>query len=537
MNIEKTIYQVIKENALNNKQNIAYDFLDYTKTYIDFLEDIDKCAIYLKEIGISENDIVSIFLPNVPRALVLYYALNKIGAISNFIHPNISISDNKDIVNEMKPKAIFLLDSMHDKINEFRKNGINSKCIIVSVSESLTNKHKLLYKIKEKYYKTRIEISDLVFYYDDKNIKMIIIDEFKDYNATATILFTGGTTGKPKGICLSSKNMNASAYQTSFYRIHDNEIDKTLAILPVFHGYGLVNCIHTTLVENFTIILLPYYKDKLFINTIVKKKPNYIFGIPTLYSKMIDLLKNMEIDLSFIKGLYSGGSKLSNTILNQINTLLIEKNSKAVLLEGYGLSECVGACALMPKDRFKKGSVGVPYKGVKVKIVDNNTHEELKNNLIGEICIQSDTVMVGYFNEKDNNNNKIQLINDERWLFTGDVGYIDNEGYIFFIDRIKRMVKILGYEVYPSKIENVINSIENVVESCVVERKREGISYLKVYVVINNNNNRKKDIKNNIVKICEKNLSKWSVPREIEFVKYIPKTLLNKNDYKKLTSN
>ena len=535
MNIEKTIYQVIKENALNNKENIAYDFLDYTKAYSDFLEDIDRCAIYLHEIGIEKDDIVSIFLPNVPRALVLYYALNKIGAISNFIHPNISISENKEILKEINPKAIFLLDSMYDKINEFRKNGINSKCIIVSISESLTNKHKLLYKVKERYYKAKIEISDSVFYYNDKNIKMRIIDEFKDYNTTATILFTGGTTGKPKGICLSSKNMNASAYQTSLYRMDDNETDKMLAILPVFHGYGLVNCIHATLFEKGTIILLPYYKDKLFINTIIKKKPNYILGIPTLYSKMVDLLRNMEIDLSFIKGLYSGGSKLSNTILNQMNTLLVEKNSKAVLLEGYGLSECVGACALMPKDKFKEGSVGMPYKEVKVKIVDTNTHKELNSNLIGEICIQSDTVMIGYFNEKNNKNKKIQLINDERWLFTGDVGYIDNEGYIFFIDRIKRMVKILGYEVYPSKIEDIINSIENVVESCVVEKKREGISYLKVYVVINDK--RKKDIKNNIVKVCEKNLSKWSIPREIEFVKYIPKTLLNKNDYRKLTSN
>ncbi len=531
MNIEKTIYEVIRENALNNKEGIAYDFLDYTRTYIDFLEDIDRCARYLKNIGINKGDIVSLYLPNIPRALVLYYAINKIGGISNFIHPNMPVNENKDILLKMQPKAIFLLDGMYEKLKLFKENNISSKYIIVKASENLPRKYQMVYKIKEKYYNSKIKFDDNTVYYNDNNLGINTVDIHTDYNDTATILFTGGTTGNIKGVCLSSKNMNTSAYQTSTYRIKSDESDKMLAILPVFHGYGLVNCIHTTFFESSTVVLLPYFNEKLFKNAIIKKKPDYMLGIPMLYSKMADLLKNEEIDLSFFKGLYCGGSKLSETVLQKVNHVLVEKKSKVQLREGYGLSECVGACTLMPENKFKPGSVGIPYEGVEVKIVDIHTGEKLENNTIGEICIQSDTIMLGYFSEESNN---VRVENGVKWLLTSDIGYMDDEGYIFFIDRIKRMIKILGHEVYPLKVESCINSIENVVNSCVVEMEKESIPYLKAYIVLENKLGKKRTTKK-VMNICEKNLPKWSIPREIEYVKHIPETLLKKNDYKKLS--
>ncbi|MEA3423968.1 MAG: class I adenylate-forming enzyme family protein [Bacillota bacterium] len=531
MNIEKTIYEVIRENALNNKEGIAYDFLDYTRTYIEFLEDIDRCARYLNDMGINKGDIVSLYLPNIPRALVLYYAINKIGGISNFIHPNMPVNENKDMLLKMQPKAIFLLDSMYEKLKQFRENNIISKYIIVKASENLPRKYKAIYGIKEKYYNSKIKFDDNVVYYNDNDLDINDVEIHTDYNDVATILFTGGTTGNIKGVCLSSKNMNASAYQTGTYRIENDKSDKMLAILPVFHGYGLVNCIHTTFFESATIILLPYFKEKLFKDTIIKKKPDYMLGIPMLYSKMADLFKNEEIDLSFFKGLYCGGSKLSETILQKVNHVLVEKKSKVQLREGYGLSECVGACTLMPENKFKIGSVGMPYEGVEVKICDVHTGEKLENNKIGEICVQSDTVMLGYFGEKSDN---IKSENGVKWLFTGDIGYMDDEGYIFFVDRIKRMIKILGHEVYPLKVESCINSIENVVNSCVVEMEKDSIPYLKAYIVLENKLRKKRTTKK-IMNICEKNLPRWSIPREIEFVKHIPETLLKKNDYKKLS--
>ncbi len=185
----------------------------------------------------------------------------------------------------------------------------------------------------------------------------------------------------------------------------------------------------------------------------------------------------------------------------------------------------------MPENKFKIGSVGMPYEGVEVKIVDIHTGEKLENNTIGEICIQSDTIMLGYFSEESNN---VRVENDVKWLLTGDIGYMDDEGYIFFIDRIKRMIKILGHEVYPLKVESCINSIENVVNSCVVEMEKDNISHLKAYIVLENKLGKKRTTKK-IMNICEKNLPKWSIPREIEYVKHIPETLLKKNDYKKLS--
>ncbi|BEP29971.1 class I adenylate-forming enzyme family protein [Helicovermis profundi] len=532
MIIEKSIYQVIKESTIKNKNKIAYDFLGYSKTYQDFFKDINELAAFLNKIGVRKGDIISIYLPNMPISITLYYAINKIGAISNFIHPNMPINENSEILLKMQPKIIFILDSMYEKINELKNNKIKTKLILVKISDFLPIKYKYYYKIKELYYRFRINLDNNTFYYltnkskkndmENKDIKNNI-----EFCETATILFTGGTTGNTKGVRLSSKNMNAAAFQTSKYKINSNQQDKVLGILPIFHGYGLVNCIHTTFFVGDTLILLPYYKDKLFKKTLLKVKPNYILGIPKLYAKIYDLLKDIDVDLSFFRGLYCGGSKLNDNLLDKFNEMLKEKNSSILLREGYGLSECVGACTLMPSDESKRGSVGIAYVGVDIVIVDRISKKELRANEVGEICISSDTVMLGYFGEKNTN---IEVEKNLRWLYSGDIGYIDSQGYIYFVDRVKRMIKILAHEVFPAKIEKCINSIDGVFDSCVISAEKNDISYLKAFVVLDKYN-AKNVTKELILNNLSKNLSRWSVPREIEFVSSIDQTLLKKNDY------
>ncbi|MFO7887914.1 MAG: class I adenylate-forming enzyme family protein [Eubacteriales bacterium] len=529
MNINKTLYQTIKKIVHNNPNTTAYDFLGFQKSYSEFFEDIEKCACFLKELGVNKGDIVSIYLPNIPPALELFFAINKIGAVSNFIHPQMPVKTTENILKKMNPKAVFVLDEMHEKLEILKKHSISNQYVIVKISDYLPNKHKYLFKLKEAYRSLKIKKEENTKYYNLKN-QCVTFEESVKPKDTATILFTGGTTDNPKGVCLSSFNLNASAYQTSLNRIKAQPEDKMLAVLPIFHGYGLANCIYTTFAEAGEVVLLPYFKEKLFAKTIINKKPNYILGVPLLFSKLVDLLSPEDIDLSFLKGMYCGGSKLGEDLLYKINTFLKEKNSNVLLREGYGLTECVGACTLMPENIYKKNSVGIPYTGVELKITEAKTGKTLGKNTIGRICIKSNTVMVGYFKNKATN---IHIDDGKRWLYTDDIGYIDEDGYLFFVDRLNRMVKILGYEVYPSNIEFLINKIENVADSCVVESSEENIKYLKAYVVLINTKLDKNTGKR-IIKSFKKNLPKWSIPREIIFIKKMPETLLKKKDYNSL---
>jgi long-chain acyl-CoA synthetase len=523
-----TLYQAVKKTALTYPDRIAYDFLDRKVTYRDFLDAIDRMATGLKNEGVGHQDIVTIYLPNIPKALILYYALNKLGAISNFIHPQLAIAEHVDLLKKMRPKMIFLLDTMPSKVDELRKEGISSYFRLVSISDDLPLKSAIFYRVKELIAYRRIggELSD-------KNLMKTLnnFDAFDNPDAIATILLTGGTTGQSKGVCLSSHNMNASAFQTAHHHKNKHADDKMLAILPVFHGYGLVNCIHTTLLEGSTVILLPKFNEKQFKKILINKKPNYILGVPKLFHKMITLFLNDDLSFDFLKGLYCGGTKLSDKTLDHVNAFLKSVNSTTLLREGYGLTECVGACTLMPENTYKSGSIGIPYDGVKLHILEPATHKQVALGEIGEIAIQSDTVMKGYYGEPSPN---LIITESGQWLLSGDLGYLDKDGYLFYIDRIKRMVKILGYDVYPSRVESVILQVNGILNCCVVRSSDSDDSILKAYIVSDPSYDTT-IIEKSILKECTKNLSRWSIPREIAFVDEIPVTLLKKNHYRTLS--
>ncbi len=525
--VEKSIYDVVKAASLRNPKGFAYDFLGMKRTYEDFMDDIEACAYFLKKEGITKGDIISIYLPNCPMALVFYYAINKIGAISNFIHPKTHVEKNSDIFIKMQPKLIIVLSYMKSKINVINQLPINSKILCVDLSKDLLLKYKMPMFFKELITKTKHK--NVIHYNKIKNYETVEQAQIH-VGDVATILLTGGTTGKAKGVCLSSENMNNSAIQTSHYRADRGKGDKMLAILPVFHGYGLVNCIHTTISESQEVILLPYYKRKTFRKTIIRCRPNYILGIPVLYQQMINIFEKHDVDFSYLKGLYCGSEKLSDEVLNKFNKMIKSKGSNVPLQEGYGLTECVGACIVMPKDQFKSGSVGKPYVGVQVKIIMAKDGSAGKPYETGEICIKSKTVMIGYYKNKTNS---IEELLGERWLHTGDYGYVDEEGYVYFVGRMSRKMKISGHEIFPNKIEELVMSIDGVKNACLVEVSDNEISSMHLYIEKVKKTN-KKSIELKILDSCNKNLPSWYKPRKIIIIDKIPKTPLNKNDYKAL---
>jgi long-chain acyl-CoA synthetase len=515
-----TIYEALENAAAINPDGIAYDFLGFKRTYGKFLEDVHICADSLKHLGIGEGDIVTMFLPNIPRALVLFYTLSKIGAISNFIHPKMPVSQISGILKAMKPKAVLIPGFMTEKIRRLSGLLADSRIIPVHMHEFMQFHMKVLTFFRYLP-KTIYNMSRGRKYYKDRSYNYTRTSEH-DICKTSVILLTGGSTGDPKGVCLSDLNINTAAYSTSEVMESHEDDDSMLAVLPLFHGYGLVNCIHTTICESSRLILLPYYNRRFFKNALMVKKPAYMTGIPRLYDKMADILKDEDIDLSFIRGLYCGGSKLSETIYEKINSVLKSKGCTVKVQEGYGLTESVGAVTLMPAKCYRSKSIGKAYPGVSIRMLSEPE---------GEITVSSDMVMNGYFGIDDS---PVFEEDGVRWLRTGDMGYIDEEGYVYFTGRSKRMYKISGYEVFPDRAESFLNNIPGVENCCMVESERNGLSCSTLYIVVSDGTNEKK-MHLSVEKTIKENLPGWYMPEEIIFTDSIPKTLLMKNDYRSLS--
>lgn len=534
-----SLYELLEETANNHLSNISYNYFETKKTYKQFLKQIDDCAKSFKKLGVKPCDMVSICMPNTPEAIISFYALNKIGAVANMIHPLSAENEIKYYVNLSNSKYIVTIDIAFNKINHIIKETKLKKVILVSVKDSMPLHMKTLYQIT-KGRKIKLEKNDSIIKWKQfiklgkeytKNTKHS--SKGKD---VAAILYSGGTTGYPKGIELTNLNFNALAIQGIEACACLDEKDKILSIMPVFHGFGLGICIHTALYHGMTAILLPQFSAKTFDKLLKKYKPNVIAGVPTLYEA---LLKNKRLDgydLSFLKCVISGGDSLSVSLKKKIDKFLHKHNANIQVREGYGLTECVTGSCLTPINYYREGSIGIPYPDMYYKIVKPQTTEELPYGEEGEIVLSGPTVMKGYLN--DPKETKLTLRKHEdgmTWLYTGDMGYMDKDGFVYFKQRIKRMIVSSGYNIYPQYIENIIDSHPDVLMSCVIGIDHPyKIQVAKAFIVLKNGVNQTDDTIKSIKEHCEKNLAKYSWPYEYEIRKELPKTLVGKVAYNEL---
>ena len=355
-------------------------------------------------------------------------------------------------------------------------------------------------------------------------------------DGNAAILYSGGTTGNPKGIILTNLNFNALALQSIEACQCLREKDKVLSIMPIFHGFGLGICIHTVLNFGGTAVILPHFSAKSFHKLLRKYKPNVIAGVPTLYEAFINNKKIQKMDLSFLKCVISGGDSLSISLKKKLDDFLKSKNANTMVREGYGLTECVTGSCLTPIDMYKEGSVGIPYPDTYYKIVKPTTHIELPYGEEGEIVLSGPSVMTGYLNEQKESDEALQVHEDGLvWLHTGDLGFMDEDGFVYFKQRLKRMIVSSGYNIYPQYVENVLDQHPDVLMSVVV-----GIDHpykkqvAKAFIVLKSGIQPSEKLKNEIMEHCKKNLVPYSLPYEIVFKDSLPKTLVGKIAYNKL---
>lgn len=532
---DETIYDSFYNYASKHPKDIALNYYNRKFTYGDVLKKIDKTANALNALGVEKLDIITLCLPNIPEAVILFYAINKIGAVSNMVHPLSSEEEIKNILINNESRIVIVVDASYDKVNNITDGTKVDKLIGVSPSRSLPLMLKIGYKIKmlKKCTKPCKEIflsyNKFLSYSKPFEYKK----KFEVIDKPAVILQSGGTTGVSKGIVLSNGNFNSLTVQEIIMLKKLERGDKILAIMPVFHGFGLALSINSMLCLGREVILIPTFKATEFNKIIEKYKPQMIIGVPTLYEALL----NSEVkDLSFVKYAVVGGDSLSANLEIRINEFFKKHNSRVEICQGYGMTECLAGAVANFDYHYKVGSIGIPGPGNDIKIVKPYTQTELRNNEEGEICISAPTVMLGYLNNEEETNKTLQIHKDGyTWLHTGDLGYIDNDGLIFYTQRLKRMIISSGYNVYPKHVEEVIESHDAVLTCSVVGIPHPyKVEVPKACIVLKNDVIDTPILRMSIKKYVEKRLAKYEWPYKYDFRKSLPKTKMGKIDFKKL---
>ena len=536
---QKTMYQMLRQAAENYPDNTAYVFMGKKTSYSAFLKRIDATARGFVAMGIEKGDRVTICMPNTPQALDCFYALNRIGAIPNMIHPLSAAKEIAFYLNFSKSKAILTLDQFYEKVASIIPElNAPTTILIAKIAEELPFPLNLVYP-HTKGGKHPLPKRGYTLWTDmiaAGKAAALPTDDGKAVDCAA-VLYSGGTTGTSKGIQLSNQNFNALGLQTIAASGYSSIAGmKMLSVMPVFHGFGLGIGIHTALIGGATCILLPQFNIKTYADTLIKQKPNLIPGVPTLFEALLRAEGLKNADLSFLRGIFSGGDSLSPELKKKVDAFLKEHGCTEQIREGYGTTECVTASCLTPKDYARAGSIGVPFPDTFYKIVAVGTTDEVAAGTEGEICISGPTVMLGYMDNPAETAQTLRRHGDCRiWLHTGDLGYMDEDGFVYFRQRIKRMLITNGYNVYPSQLENIIDGHEKVLLSCVIGIKDERRGQrIKAYIVPMPGIEPNDALKAEILDYCKEHIAKYALPREVEFRTELPKTLVGKVAYRVL---
>lgn len=537
-----SMYEAVRESAITKKKmnSVAYEFQGKKTNYKQFLNKIEVLGKAYKSIGIDEGDMVTVCMPNTPQGVDTFYALNRIGAVPAMIHPLSAVGEIAFYINSTQSKAVLVVDLFYEKVLEALKQVKHPvKVVVAHIKDELPFPLNMLYPLTVKKKpaplpkdnKNVIDWSDFIS--GGKKVKLS--DKFPKAEDTAVILFSGGTTGTSKGIKLTNLNMNALAAQVAANAGFTMEGLRMFSVMPLFHGFGLGVGIHTALMASGTCIIIPQFTIKTYARDVKKYKPNVIVGVPTLYEALLRS-EGFDFDLSFLRGMFCGGDSLSVELKKKVDKFLKDHNATIQVREGYGTTECVTASCLTPYDTYREGSIGIPLSDTYYSIVNPNNDTELPYGEEGEICICGPTVMKGYLNNAEETASTLRRHEDGNlWLHTGDLGYMDEDGFVYYKQRMKRLIIVSGINVYPSQVENAIDAHPDVLLSCAVGIPDPyKMHVVKAFVVLRQGVEPSDKIKEEIIENCKKNVSRYGVPREIEFRTELPKTLVGKVAYRVL---
>lgn len=460
-------YELMKMNNKDNLGKCALDYYGRKISYYELLENIEKVAKSLKAHGINEGDIVSICMPNMPETIYVFYALNKIGAVANMIDLRTNAENIKEYINKNDSKILITLDGIEAKIESIKDDIVCSNVISVSPAESLPTIKKELYKLKNKTKDSAFTSWDEFISMGKSRESAETIDNRKD--KPAVIIYTGGTTGNPKGAILSNDALTSMYVQQQYANPKMEKNDTLLGIMPPFIAYGVVYGINGPLTTGMEVILIPKFNISDFPHLVVEHKPNHVIGVPSMWEELAFNYENTNVDLSFLKSAIAGGAPISTDAYERISLFLKNHSMNDNLRIGYGQTEASSSTTFMvdPKN-FEPSTVGIPLVKTTIRIVKPGTDEEVGYNEEGEVVLSGPTIMNGYI-DADKNSEVINIVNGEKRLHSKDIGYIDENGMLYLSGRSKDIIfRPDGHNVFPLKIEKVLSTHKAIKDILVV---------------------------------------------------------------------
>ena len=537
---ECTIYEYMYENNKAYPNDIAINYLGRNITYKELFERIDNTARAFQALDVQPGEIVTVALPSLPEAMYVIYALNRIGAIANMIHPLAGCKETTHYLNEVHSRVAVIFDgALDDIVNGIEETAVE-KVIVVSPADSLPIILKLGYYLKNRPPRLDDRVFESWKSFIQKGLDTAIHEGKKDCNEVAIISHTGGTTGEPKAVMCSNQSINSLIWQIK-HSLPVVRQERQIAVLPPFINYSLVNSMLEPIALGNTAILIPKYVPERFLDYVNKYKPTWVCSIPPYWEAMLNSGDRKKSDLSCIKYPIYGGEAMEPQLEERINEFLLAHRCPNVLAKGLGMTEIVSAATLTPFGQNKVNSVGRPFPRTNCCIVDPDTVNELPYGEEGEICFSGPTVMLGYYNQPKATEDIIRTDSyGVRWLHTGDLGYIDEDGFLYVTGRIKRIMITRGADgistkMYPDRIEEVINSHPAVKICCVIGVPDvERVNYPKAFVELEEDSMQSSELSNEIKRFCRESLPEYLIPEVVEFVQALPRTDRGKIDYRKL---
>lgn len=535
-----TAFEYVCQQNKGRLNETALEYFGRKITYADFIVQVKRTTAALRAMGVQKGEILTVVSVMTPEIIYLFYAADRMGATLNLVDPRYSAEGIHDYITEVNSRILVCLNVTYDRCVQAAKRTHVEKVLVLSPANSLPMPLQLGYKMKNP---DRNRYASNVIHWSD------FIQKGKGQNTTAepfdpahacVVVHTGGTTGSPKGVMLSDSNFNAIAQQFAAFDQLMCRGQKLMNIMPPFIAYGYACGVHLPLSLGLTVLIVPNLDPAKLGSLVLKHKPEHMFGVPSHYQQMAADPKLKDADLSFIRNYAAGGDSIAQGAEQTVNDFLAAHGAQYAMAKGYGMTEVSSAATAAAGHNNKPGSVGIPLVNTLVSVFDPGTDHELPIGQRGELCISGPTLMLGYYGMPEETANLLRRHSDGRvWAHTGDLGYMDEQGFVYVESRIKRIIiRHDGFKVFPSMIENVISRHPAVQQCSVVgcadkEHVQGRLPF--VYLVLEPSAvAKKKQIIRELREMCAEGLPEYVQPIAYKFISSMPMTPIGKVDYRRL---
>ena len=536
-------FEYVCQRSKNHLNDTALEYYGRKFTYADLIVNVKKTAAALRGAGVKKGDIITVVSIMTPEIIALFYAADMMGATLNLVDPRYSVEGIREYIEEVDSHLLVCLNVVYERCRQAAKRTNVEKVIVLSPADSLPPVMAVGYKLttpdKNKYASNVIRWKQFIKGGEGQSTAA----EPYDPDHACVVVHTGGTTGSPKGVMLTDDCFNGIALQFQAYPKLFHRGQKLMNVMPPFIAYGFACGIHLPLVLGFTVIIIPNLDPAKLGSLVLKHKPEHMFGVPTHYQQLASDPKLRDKDLSFIINYAAGGDSLSRGAEQTVNDFLAAHGARYPIAKGYGMTEVSSAATVAAGLDNKPGSVGIPMVNTVVAAFEPGTDQELPIGKRGELCISGPCLMKGYYNKPEETAILLRRHPDGRvWAHTGDMGYLDEDGFVFLDSRIKRMIiRHDGFKVFPSMIENVVSRHPAVHQCSVVgcaDKDHTQGRLPFVYIVLKADTTaKKKQVIRELERMCAEELPEYVQPVAYKFISSMPMTPVGKVDYRQLEAD